>query len=145
MYKHLAVAYEEGHPESKRAFQHALAVAKLLSQPLKVLTIAEPLPAYAAFSAAADLSAMHTLEQDKSAYYEQWRGRVVDEGNAQGVEISAYLLEGNSVHAITSFVAQHDIDLLIVGLHKRALRISSLWSTVYTLAQDLNCSVLGVH
>ena len=145
MYKNIAVAYEEDHLESTRALKHALELAKILGAPMKVLTIAQPLPAYTAFSAAADPSALQTLNQDKSAFYEAWQRRIATEGEASGVTVSAHVLEGDAVHAVTAFVVSHDVDLLIVGLHKRALRISSLWSTVYSLAQDLSCSVLGVH
>ncbi len=145
MYKNIAVAYEEDHLESARALKHAIELAEILGAPLKVLTIAQPLPAYTAFSAAADPSALQTLKQDKAAFYEAWERRITAEGEANGVAVSAHVLEGDTVRAVTTFVGSHDVDLLIVGLHKRALRISSLWSTVYSLAQDLSCRVLGVH
>jgi nucleotide-binding universal stress UspA family protein len=144
MFKNIAVAYD-GHPESIRAFRRALELAKMLGISLKVLTIAEPLPAYTAFSVAGDSSAIRTLEQDRQAFYEDLIRRAANEGNAEGIEVSAHTLEGNIVQAVTEFVGEHDVDLLVVGLHRRALRISSLWSMVYSLAQDLTCSVLGVH
>jgi hypothetical protein len=36
-------------------------------------------------------------------------------------------------------------DLLIIGLHQHDFYLSRLWSSVYDLAQDAPCSVLGVH
>jgi hypothetical protein len=40
---------------------------------------------------------------------------------------------------------KHEADLLVVGLHNRDLYIARLWSTVYELAQEAPCSVLGVY
>ena len=144
MFSKIAVAYEE-HPESARALERALELAKLLGVPLTVLTIAEPLPAYTAFSAAANPGAIHLLEQDRTAFYESLKGRIAAHGAAENVEVSAHVLQGDMVRAIVDFVDTHGIELLVVGLHRRTLRLSSLWSTVYSLAQELTCSVLGVH
>jgi hypothetical protein len=49
------------------------------------------------------------------------------------------------VDAIVHFLAHHKTDLLVIGLHHHQSHISRLWSTVYSLAQDAPCSVLGVH
>ena len=144
MFRSVAVAYEE-HPEGVKAFRRALELAKLLEVPLTVLAIAEPLPAYTAFSAAADTVAMQILEQDRTGFYERVTSRLTDEGHATGVAISAHILDGETVHAIVDFVERKGIDLLVVGLHRHTLRVSSLWSTVYSLSQALSCSILGVH
>jgi hypothetical protein len=42
-------------------------------------------------------------------------------------------------------LAHHKTDLLVIGLHHLQSYISGLWSTVYGLAQNAPCSVLGVH
>jgi hypothetical protein len=47
--------------------------------------------------------------------------------------------------AIICFLAAHPTDLLVLGLHQHRSHISRLWSTVYTLAEEAPCSVLGVH
>jgi nucleotide-binding universal stress UspA family protein len=144
MFQNIAVAYED-HPEAKRAFEKALGLADRLGNSLTVLIVAEHLPAYSAFSVAADPSAVRILEQDRFALHEALKSRVMLEGSTAGVEVSVHILEGDTVRTIEQAVENLSIDLLIVGLHRRSLRISSLWSTVYTLAQDLSCSVMGVH
>lgn len=144
MFRKIAVVYQD-HSESIHAYNKALEMATLLSVPLTVLTIAERLPAYTAYSAAADPSAARILEQDREQFYEQLSLRIVEQGRAAGVDVTSYILSGDAVEGIESFVKDHSVDLLILGLHKRTLRISSLWSSVYTLAQDLPCSLLGVH
>jgi nucleotide-binding universal stress UspA family protein len=44
-----------------------------------------------------------------------------------------------------NFVCEHKVDLLVIGIHRRSSRVSRMWSTVYTIAQNVPCSVLGVH
>lgn len=145
MYRKIAVAYED-HPEAERAFAHAVKLAKTLGASLAVLAVAEPLPAYTAFSAAADPGAIRTLEQDKIAFYEAWNLRMIAAGEAEAIATTAHLLESsNLVHAIVEFTLVHEIDLLVVGLHKRTTRVSSLWSVASMLAQQVRCSILGVH
>ena len=143
MYRKIAVMYED-HMEGQRAFTQAIDVAKLLQLPLIVLAIAEPLPAYTAF-AAAEPSALHTLETDRSEYYEQLSAQLSSDGRARGVQTESHVVEGDTVRIIADFVTRNEIDLLIVGLHHRMLRISSIWSTVYSLSQAVTCSILGVQ
>ena len=52
---------------------------------------------------------------------------------------------GEEVGAILNFLKEQHADLLVVGLHQHDFYLSRLWSSVYDLAQDAACSVLGVH
>ena len=144
MFKNIAVAYED-IPQGRHALARAIELSGKLGSPLTILTIADPMPAYMAFTAAAGSTAMQVLEQDRTEFYEEQKQRLIDEGQKHGVAVSAYILDGNRVQAIVDFVTTNEIDLLVVGLHRHSLRMSSLWSTVYSLAQELSCSVLGVH
>jgi len=49
------------------------------------------------------------------------------------------------VQAILHFLREERADLLVIGLHQHDFYLSRLWSSVYDLAQDAPCSVLGVH
>jgi nucleotide-binding universal stress UspA family protein len=60
-------------------------------------------------------------------------------------ELETHLLEGDAVEAIVRFLLDNKTDLLVIGLHRHSSRISRLWSTVYEIALDAPCSVLGVH
>jgi hypothetical protein len=64
---------------------------------------------------------------------------------AEGVQVGTHLVDGDKVDAIVRCVHEYKIDLLVIGLHHRSRRVSSLWSTVYALAQAVPCSILGVH
>jgi hypothetical protein len=61
------------------------------------------------------------------------------------IGIVSHVVEGDQVDATVDFLRRQKADLLVVGLHQRDLYIARLWSTVYELAQEAPCSVLGVH
>ena len=54
-------------------------------------------------------------------------------------------MEGREVQAVLRFLKEEKADLLVICLQQRQFYLSGLWSSVYDLAQDATCSVLGVH
>ncbi len=144
MYKNIAVAFDES-PEAARALNAALHLATALNTGLHVITVAEELPAYTAYGAAADPSVLRTLGEDRLKFYADLQNKALEKAAIESVEAVTHLLDGERVDAIIHFVREHKIDLLVIGLHHRSLRVSRLWSTVYALAQEVPCSILGVH
>ena len=144
MFTKIAVAYD-GSPESDRALTAAISLAKAMGVGIHTVTILEIPPAYTAFAAVADGSVLRTLEEDRDVYYEHLQRLAVSKGDAEGVQVTTHLEGGDTVGSIHHFVHDHQIDLLVIALHRRSLRMSSLWSVVYSLAQELPCSMLGVH
>jgi nucleotide-binding universal stress UspA family protein len=144
MFRNIAVAYDES-PEASRALTAAIQMATALKATLHTITVAEELPAYTAYGAAADPSILRTLADDRAKFYEGLQDAIREKAAAEGVQVATHLLDGERVDAILHFVSDHKIDLLVIGIHHRSLRVSRLWNTVYTLAQDVPCSVLGVH
>src|SRR5271166_2040294 len=144
MYKNIAVALDES-PESGRAFKTAIQLAKIFGVGLQTITVMERLPSYTAFAAATDPSMVATLEEDRLEFYKRMQARAQSEAETHGVSLATHAVEGEAADAIVHYVCESKIDLLIIGLHRRPSRISSLWSTVYTIAQNIPCSVLGVH
>jgi hypothetical protein len=63
----------------------------------------------------------------------------------EAAEFEIHLVEGEEIDAIVRFLADYKADLLGIGLHHHQSHISHLWNTVYSLAQDAPCNVLGVH
>jgi nucleotide-binding universal stress UspA family protein len=112
---------------------------------IHTITMLEGPPAYTAFAAAADGSMLRALEEDRDTFYEHLQRLAVSKGVAEGVQVITHLENGDSVDAIHRFVSDRQIELLVIGLHRRSLRMSSLWSVVYSLAQELPCNMLGVH
>ena len=62
-----------------------------------------------------------------------------------GVRVKGSIVEAREVQAILHFLKDEHADLLVVGLHQHDFYLSRLWSSVYDLAQEAPCSVLGVH
>jgi nucleotide-binding universal stress UspA family protein len=144
MFRRIVAAYNES-PESQRALDAAIRLAASLQAELHTVTAAEALPAYTAFAVAADPSLPRVLKQDRLLVYQelQEKARVLVQG--RDIELESHLVEGQPVEAIIQFLRRQRADLLVIGLHQHDLHIARLWSTVYELAQDAPCSVLGVH
>ena len=144
MFKNIAVAFDES-PEADRALTAAISLAKTLGVGLLSITAMENLPAYTAFAAGADASMQATLETDRLKFYEHLRAKARARASREAVQLEAHLLDGEAEGSIANFVCEHKVDLLVIGLHQRHDRLSRMWSTVYTIAQNVPCSVFGVH
>ena len=144
MFKNIAVAYDES-PEAGRALAAALDLAKCMGVGVETITVMEKLPAYTGFATSADPAMLTTLEEDRVKYYEQLQAKAQALAARSGVHLTTHAVDGETVDGIVNFVCEHKIDLLVIGLHRRHDRISRIWSTVYTIAQNVPCSVFGVH
>jgi nucleotide-binding universal stress UspA family protein len=144
MFKKITVAYNQS-PEATRALASAIQLSRMLSAELRVVTIVEPPPAYAAYADAADSSLGQILIEDRKEIYDRLLAEARKAALREGVEVETHLLQGDEVDAIIRFLGLHQTDLLVLGLHHHQTHISRLWSTVYSVAQDAPCSVLGVH
>jgi len=144
MFKKIVVAYNES-PESERALSAAIRLGKSVDADLHTVSVVAGLPAYTAFADAADPSLSQTLQEDHLRFYELLPQRMRALAEREGIGILSHVVEGDQVDAIVDFLRRQKADLLVVGLHQRDLYIARLWSTVYELAQEAPCSVLGVH
>jgi nucleotide-binding universal stress UspA family protein len=144
MFKRIAVAYGES-PEGRRALTYAVQLAKTLGAELRAVIILQAPCVYTAYVDAVDPSLKLFRDRDLMQVYERLHSEAYETALREGVEFETHLLEGEEVNAIVHFLAHHQTDLLVVGLHHHQSRVSRLWSTVYALALDAPCSVLGVH
>ncbi len=144
MFRKIAVAYNES-PEAEHALGCAIQLAKSLGAELSTITVAAELPGYTAFAGAADPALSRVLANDQESFYEALREKARASAELHGVALQSHIVEGGEIEAIVSFLRRHKADLLVIGLHQQNLHIARLWSTVYGLAQEAPCSVLGVH
>lgn len=144
MFKKIVVAYNESR-EAERALISAIRLAKALDAELHAVTVITDLPAYTAFAGAADSSLSEMLQDDHAKLYEALQEKARALAHRDEMEIQSHVVGGHGIEPIIEFLRHKKADLLVVGLHQRDLYISRLWSTVYDLAQDAPCSVLGVH
>jgi len=144
MFARIAVAYDES-PEAARALATAIRLAKTLGSELRAITIKEDPPVYTSYASAVDSCLARTLDEDQQERYEKLHAEAKECASRDGVGLVTHLLEGAECETIVQFLYHHRTDLLVIGLHRHASHISRLWSTVYEVAQDAPCCVLGVH
>jgi nucleotide-binding universal stress UspA family protein len=144
MFQRIVVAYNDS-PQSQRALASAIQLARSLNAELHTVTVQTDLPAYTVYAGAVDASITRVLKEDWQKFHEQLQEKAHTLAENHGFELRSHLVEGGPVEAIVDFLRAQKADLLVVGLHQRDLYIARLWSTVYELAQDAPCSVLGVH
>jgi nucleotide-binding universal stress UspA family protein len=144
MFRNIALAYNES-PQAHRALVSAIQLASSLKAELHTVTLMARLPAYTAYAVAVEASLSQLLMDDRAKFYEGLQDKARAVAHEDGIELTGHLVEGDEVGAIVNFVRQQKIDLLVIGLHQRDLYLARLWSTVYELAQEAPCSILGVH
>jgi nucleotide-binding universal stress UspA family protein len=140
MFKRIAVAYNES-PEARRALASAIHLARTLGAELRTVTIVQGLPANMDSVAALD----EVVTSDRLEANEKLQCEAREAALREGVRLVPHLLEGDEVDTFLRFLVEYKADLLVVGLQHHSSRISSLWSTVYEVANAAPCSVLGVH
>jgi nucleotide-binding universal stress UspA family protein len=144
MFQRVVAAYNES-PEAERALISAIRLTKIMSGELQAITVMADLPAYTAFAAVGDFSLPHALKEEREKFYERLQEKAHALARSHGIELRSHLVEGHGVEAIVDFLRAQKADLLVIGLHQRDFYVARLWSTVYELAQEAPCSVLGVH
>ena len=144
MFQRIVVAYNES-PASERALAAAIRLATALKAELHTVTVITDLPAYTVYAGAIDASISRVLQEDQVKLHEQLREKAHTFAESHGFEVQTHLVEGGPVEAVVEFLREKKADLLVVGLHQPDLYIARLWNTVFELAQDAPCSVLGVH
>jgi len=144
VFRKIAVAYNES-AEAQRALALAIQLAGSLNAELETITVMSDRPIYTAFASAADSSLPQILKADRTRFYETLHDGARATARLHGIELQSNTVEGSAVDAIVKMLRAHRADLLVIGLHQRDSYIARLWSTVYELAQEAPCSVLGVH
>lgn len=144
MFSKIVVALND-LPESQRALRTAIDLASSFRASLATVSILGDLPAYASFAIVVDPASPTAMREDRRRIQAELHNRATLLAKDSGVEATSAIVEGREVQAILHFLKEQKADLLVVGLHQHDFYLSRLWSSVYDLAQDATCSVLGVH
>lgn len=144
MFSKIAVALND-LPESQRALRAAIDLARLCNAEIATVSILGDLPAYASFSIVVDPGAPDAMMEERREHHKKIHEKAANLALELGVHAQGSIVVGNEVRAILHFLKEQNADLLVVGLHQHDFYLSRLWSSVYDLAQDATCSVLGVH
>jgi nucleotide-binding universal stress UspA family protein len=144
MFSRIVVALND-LPESQRALRTAIDLARSWNAELATVSILGDPPAYASFSVVVDPGAPAAMMEERRHRHEELHEKAAQLALEQGVRAQGSVVSGKEVHAILHFLKEQHADLLVVGLHQHDFYLSRLWSSVYDLAQEATCSVLGVH
>jgi nucleotide-binding universal stress UspA family protein len=132
-------------PESQRALRTAIELARASNAELATVSILGDLPAYTSFAIVVDPGAPDAMMEERRRAHCEMHEKASLLAQEQGVRAKGSIVEGREVQAILHFLREEHADLLVIGLHQHDFYLSRLWSSVYDLAQDAPCSVLGVH
>jgi len=144
MFSKIVVALND-LPESQHALRAAIDLARLCNADLATVSILGTLPAYTSFSIVVDPEAPDAMMEERRRLHKEMHEKAADLARELGVHAQGSIVVGNEVRAVLYFLKEQNADLLVVGLHQHDFYLSRLWSSVYDLAQDATCSVLGVH
>jgi len=132
-------------PESQRALRTAIDLARACNAELATVSILGDLPAYASFAIVVDPDAPSAMQEARRRVHDDLHEKASLLAQEHGVRATGAIIEGKEVKAILHYLKEQRADLLVLGLHQHDFYLSRLWSSVYDLAQDAPCSVLGVH
>ena len=144
MFSKIVVALND-LPESQRALRMAIDLARKFDASLVTVSILGDLPAYTSFTIALDPGAPVALKEDRRRIQVLLHEAATKLAQEHGVSATSAIVEGRETQAILHFLREQKAELLVIGLHQHDFYLSRLWSSVYDVAQDAPCSVLGVH
>jgi nucleotide-binding universal stress UspA family protein len=132
-------------PESQRALRTAIELARPCNAELATVSILEDLLAYTSFALVVDPNAPNEMKEDRRRAYSELHEKAALLAQEHGVRAKGSIVEWRQALAKLHFLKDERADLLVIGLHQHDFYLSRLWSSVYDLAQEATCSVLGVH
>jgi len=148
MFCKILVAYDHS-PESDRALETGIELAKLCGQDLYSITVSEDLPSYITMSYPGiplDQGLVQSLDDKRDLFYEGLSRDAVDKAAKAGVTLHATITEGFESDAIVQHVKDLHADLLILGKHAHSALVDHLWgSTLLKIGLAAPCSILAVR
>lgn len=144
MFSKIVVALND-LPESQRALRTAIDIAASFSSSLATVSILGDLPAYTSFAVVVDTGTPEAMREDRRRVHSELHDKAAELARQRGVQTRSAIVEGREVEAVLRYLREEKADLLVIGLHQHDFYLSRLWSSVYDLAKDAPCNVLGVH
>jgi nucleotide-binding universal stress UspA family protein len=138
MFHKIMVAYDES-PESARALDVAIDLARTISADVSVVTVIEPLPGCYSFSINAGPADKWIEERNSRGSALQ--ARALGLTDAAGLRADVELLSGDEAGCIVECVKRHHSDLLVLGYKIHALLLGH---TTGHIEDALTCALLSV-
>ena len=134
MFSRIAAALSDS-PKAQRAVRTVIELAHTCNSELATVSILEDLPAYSSIAIVVDAGTLNAMKEDRRRAHGELHKKASLLAHEHRVRSKDSLVEGRKVQAILHFLKEDRSDLLVFRL----------WSSVYALAQEAPCSVLGVH
>jgi len=144
MFSKIVVALSD-LPESSRALHTAIEIATYFKSSLATVSVLGDLLAYVSFAFVANPSAPEAMREAQRNLHSELHEKAAELARASGVQIHGAILDSRAVEAVLRYLREEEAELLVLGLHQHDFYLSRLWSSVYDLANEAPCSVLGVH
>jgi nucleotide-binding universal stress UspA family protein len=144
MFSKIVVALND-LPESQHALRKAIDLARLCNAELATVSILGDLPAYTSFSVVVAPGAPIAMMEERRERHREMHEKAANLARELGVHAQGSIVSGKEVQTILQFLREQNADLLVIGLHQHDFYLSRLWNSVYDLALNATCSVLGVH
>jgi nucleotide-binding universal stress UspA family protein len=144
MFSKIVVALND-LPESQHALRKAIDLARLCNAELATVSILGDLPAYTSFSVVVDPGVPIAMMEERRERHREMHEKAANLAGELGVHAQGSIVSGKEVQTILQFLREQNADLLVIGLHQHDFYLSRLWNSVYDLALNATCSVLGVH
>ncbi|MCM1987612.1 MULTISPECIES: universal stress protein [Methanococcoides] len=141
LYKKVMVA-TDGSEQNKKAISYGIEFAKLSGAKLYVVYVVDT-AAFASIPMDAGWEMMYELLETEG---KDASDRVVELGEAQGLEIESAVLEGHPSNEIIEFAEGNDIDMIVIGtLGKSGLDRFLLGSVAEKVTRNSKVPVLVVR
>jgi len=144
MFSKIVVALND-LPESQHALRKAIDLARLCNAELATVSILGDLPAYTSFSVVVDPGVPIAMMEERRERHREMHEKAANLAGELGVHAQGSIVSGKEVQTILQFLREQNAELLVIGLHQHDFYLSRLWNSVYDLALNATCSVLGVH
>jgi nucleotide-binding universal stress UspA family protein len=144
MFSKIVVAFND-LPESQRALRTSIYLARLCNAEVTTVTILGYLRGHAPFSIVLDPQAPVAMMEERRNRHTEMHEKAANLARDLGVLAQGAIVLGDELPAILDFAKDKNTASLVVGLHQHGFSLSGLLNSIYDLAHDADCSVLGVH
>jgi len=144
VYKKMIVAYDES-TDARRALTHAIELAKLTGAELRLVTVAEPLPGYVAYTDAAFPGSKRVFTEERQNFYNKLQVEAKARAAESGLVADSVIVEGDEVTSIVDSITSWNADLLVIGRRHHTSPLSRMWGgTVHDIAERTKINILAV-
>uniref|UniRef100_A0A7V5CS46 Universal stress protein n=1 Tax=Acidobacterium capsulatum TaxID=33075 RepID=A0A7V5CS46_9BACT len=142
MFQRILIAYD-GSPESKKALETGIALARELKADTSLVSVIEPLPGYITLAGSVEPSYPAELIRERREKFSAMQSEVKEKAAQHGMTVETLLVEAPEIEGLLRTVAETRADLLVIGLrpHDHSVEFAG---TVRRVANEIRCPILAV-